>query len=119
LAAIIVHPASTGVLRLGFAFGPSRRSSIPPVIRPLLTAFLVRDSRDRRGTRELRVTYIAPALIAHACRSAWPELRDDIVRRRSAAMVYREPSSMNRPGGGAPTGNISSGLAASVIVRES
>src|SRR5262249_17404972 len=38
LAAIIVHPASTGVLRLGFAFGPSRRSAIPPVVRPLLTS---------------------------------------------------------------------------------
>jgi hypothetical protein len=32
LAAFNVHPASTGVLRLGFAFGPSRRSSIPPVL---------------------------------------------------------------------------------------
>ena len=38
LAAINVHPTSTSVLPLGFAFGPSRRSSIPPVIRPLLTS---------------------------------------------------------------------------------
>jgi hypothetical protein len=38
LAAFIVHPTSTGVLRLGFAFGPSRRPSIPPVLRPLLTS---------------------------------------------------------------------------------
>ena len=38
LAAINVHPTSTSVLQLGFAFGPSRRSSIPPVIRPLLTS---------------------------------------------------------------------------------
>jgi hypothetical protein len=38
LAAIIVHPASTSVLRLGFAFGPSRRPAISPVIRPLLTS---------------------------------------------------------------------------------
>ena len=38
LAAFNVHPASTGVLRLGFAFGPSRRPTIPPVIRPLLTS---------------------------------------------------------------------------------
>src|SRR6266511_4106500 len=38
LAAFNVHPASTSVLRLGFAFGPSRRPSIPPVIRPLLTS---------------------------------------------------------------------------------
>src|ERR671924_1066996 len=38
LAAIIVHPTSTGVLRLGLAFGPSRRPSIPPVLWPLLTA---------------------------------------------------------------------------------
>jgi hypothetical protein len=38
LAAINVHPASTSVLRLGFAFGPSRRQTIPPVIRPLLTS---------------------------------------------------------------------------------
>jgi hypothetical protein len=38
LAAFNVHPTSTGVLRLGFAFGPSRRPTIPPVIRPLLTS---------------------------------------------------------------------------------
>jgi hypothetical protein len=38
LAAFNVHPASTGALRLGFAFGPYRRPSIPPVLRPLLTA---------------------------------------------------------------------------------
>ena len=38
LAAFIVHPTSTGVLRLGFAFGPSRRPLTPPVLWPLLTA---------------------------------------------------------------------------------
>ena len=38
LAAFIIHPTSTGVLRLGFAFGPSRRTSTPPVLWPLLTA---------------------------------------------------------------------------------
>ena len=38
LAAFNVHPTSTSVLHLGFAFGPSRRSSTPPVIRPLLTS---------------------------------------------------------------------------------
>jgi hypothetical protein len=38
LAAINVHPTSTSVLRLGFAFGPFRRHPIPPVIRPLLTS---------------------------------------------------------------------------------
>src|SRR5207245_2847643 len=38
LAAFNVHPTSTGAPRLGFAFGPSRQPSIPPVLRPLLTA---------------------------------------------------------------------------------
>ena len=38
LAAFNVHPTSTGVLRLGFAFGPSRRPTIPPVLRPPLTS---------------------------------------------------------------------------------
>ena len=38
LAAFNVHPTSTSVLRLGFAFGPSRRQAIPPVVRPLLTS---------------------------------------------------------------------------------
>src|SRR6516164_4220660 len=38
LAAFNIHPASTSVLHLGFAFGPSRRPAIPPVIRPLLTS---------------------------------------------------------------------------------
>src|SRR6266545_6878821 len=38
LAAFNVHPASMGVPRLGFAFGPARRSATPPVIRPLLTS---------------------------------------------------------------------------------
>src|SRR6202022_3282546 len=38
LAAFNVHPTSTSVLRLGFAFGPSRRPTIPPVLRPLLTS---------------------------------------------------------------------------------
>ena len=37
-AALIVHPTSTSVLRLGFAFGPSQRSRSPLVIRPLLTS---------------------------------------------------------------------------------
>jgi len=38
LAAINAHPASTSVLRLGFAFGPSQRYRSPLVIRPLLTS---------------------------------------------------------------------------------
>jgi hypothetical protein len=38
LAAFNVHPTSTHVLRLGFAFGPSQRSTIPPVLWPLLTS---------------------------------------------------------------------------------
>src|ERR1019366_5409242 len=38
LAALKVHPTSTSVLRLGFAFGPSQRTTIPLVIRPLLTS---------------------------------------------------------------------------------
>ena len=38
LAAINATITSTNVLALGFAFGPSRRSAIPPVIRPLLTS---------------------------------------------------------------------------------
>jgi len=33
-----VHPTSTSVLQLGFTFGPSRRPSIPPVLRPRLTS---------------------------------------------------------------------------------
>jgi hypothetical protein len=38
LAAVNATTTSTNVLTLGFAFGPSRRSSIPPVLWPLLTA---------------------------------------------------------------------------------
>jgi len=39
LAALIATPTSTNVLRLGSAFGPSRRPSrSPPVLRPLLTS---------------------------------------------------------------------------------
>src|SRR4029077_5276056 len=38
LAAFNVHPTSTSVLHLGFAFGPSRRPTTPPVLRPLLTS---------------------------------------------------------------------------------
>src|SRR6266567_1624290 len=54
LAAFIVHPTSTGVLRLGFAFGPSRRPSIPPVVRPLLTA------PRRAGTSRPRPSHTTP-----------------------------------------------------------
>ena len=38
LAAVNATITSTNVLALGFAFGPSRRSSIPPVLWPLLTS---------------------------------------------------------------------------------
>ena len=38
LAAVTATATSTNVLALGFAFGPSRRSTIPPVLRPLLTS---------------------------------------------------------------------------------
>src|SRR5512132_2320411 len=38
LAAFNATTASTNVLTLGFAFGPSRRPTIPPVVRPLLTS---------------------------------------------------------------------------------
>ena len=38
LAALNVHPASTSVLHLGFAFSPSQRSTIPLVLRRLLTS---------------------------------------------------------------------------------
>ena len=38
LAAINATITSTDVLALGFAFGPSRRSAIPPVLWPLLTS---------------------------------------------------------------------------------
>ena len=38
MAAVNATITSTNVLTLGFAFGPSRRSAIPPVLWPLLTS---------------------------------------------------------------------------------
>ena len=60
LAAFNVHPTSTSVLHLGFAFGPSQRLTIPPVLRPLLTsprrtaASQPRSSHPTRRTRQAR-----------------------------------------------------------------
>src|SRR5918997_2986349 len=61
LAAFNVHPTSTSVLHPGFAFGPSRRSSIPPVIRPLLTS-------PRRATP----SRTPPSRTTRRARQAWP-----------------------------------------------
>src|SRR5688572_12279993 len=38
MAAVTATATSTNVLTLGFAFGPSRRTRSPPVLRPLLTS---------------------------------------------------------------------------------
>src|SRR5207245_11767981 len=57
LAAVKATPTSTNVLTLGFAFSPSRRHSIPPLLRPLLTSprraapFRALPSRPTRRTR--------------------------------------------------------------------
>src|SRR5947208_2653157 len=38
LAAVTATATSTNVLTLGFAFGPTRQPTTPPVLRPLLTS---------------------------------------------------------------------------------
>ena len=65
LAAFNVHPASTSVLHLGFAFGPSRRPATPPVIRPLLTS-------PRRATPSRAIAVPSPPRRARQARRGIP-----------------------------------------------
>src|SRR5215207_6074721 len=89
LAAFNAPPASTSVLRLGFAFGPSRRSAIPPVIRPLLTSpRRTAASRPRSSLPTRRPRQARPGIPGHPRRPP---------RVRPATFIAHPPRLRNGP----------------------
>ena len=89
LAAFNVHPASTSVLHLGFAFGPSRRPATPPVIRPLLTSL-------RRATPS-RASPSLPTRRARQARPGIPGHPQRSPRVRPATFIAHPPRLRNGP----------------------
>src|SRR6516225_4366725 len=90
LAAFNVHPASTSVLRLGFAFGPSRRSATPPVIRPLLTS-------PRRATPSRTPPSSTTRQTVPTHRTAIPGHPQRSPRVRPATFIAHPPRLRNGP----------------------
>src|ERR1700694_1017467 len=88
LAALNVHPTSPSVLHLGFAFGPSRRSSTPPVLRPLLTS-------PRRATPSPTPPYRTTPRTKHRTRHLGHPWRSP--RVRPATFIAHPPRLRNGP----------------------
>jgi len=85
VAAVIATATSTNILALCFTFGPSRRTTTPPVIRPLLTS-------PRRATTSRPPPFLATR------RSSWtgiPEHPRRPPRIRPATFLAHPPHLRN------------------------